>query len=68
MVGLLLALTAMADLSIQAAAKELGVYPGTIHRWLATGQLRGYRMGERVIRIRTEDIEAAKRPAGNGVA
>jgi excisionase family DNA binding protein len=52
----------MADLSIRAAAKELGVDEGSVRNWLADGTLRGYRIGKRVVRIRREDIEAAKRP------
>jgi excisionase family DNA binding protein len=70
---LLLALLALLglgpDLSIRAAADELGVDEKSVRNWLAKGYLNGYRIGERVVRIRREDIEAAKRPyGGNGAA
>lgn len=51
----------MADLSIRAAAKELGVDEGSVRNWLAKVIYGGYRIGDRVVRIRREDIEAAKR-------
>ncbi len=52
------------DLSIRAAAEELGVHPHTIRRYIARGILRGYRLGPQTIRIRAEDLDAVRAPLG----
>ncbi len=33
--------------SVQGAAEAVGVYPGTIHKWLRTGRIRGKQKSER---------------------
>ncbi|MEN0072308.1 MAG: helix-turn-helix domain-containing protein [Propionicimonas sp.] len=44
-------------LSIDGAAERLGVSPTTIRRCISGGQLRAFRTGKRLIRIRIEDLE-----------
>ena len=44
-------------LSIDAAAERLGVSTTTIRRCISGGQLRAFRTGKRLIRIRIEDLE-----------
>lgn len=58
----------MADrfISIDAAAERLDVCTRTVRRMIAAGDLPGYRLGTKAIRIRETDLEAAVRliPAG----
>ena len=57
----------MADLSIRAAAKELGVDEGSVRNWLAKGYLRGYRIGDRVVRIRPRRHRSSQEAYAPGV-
>ena len=45
------------------AARILAVSPSTVWRWIQSEKLPAYRMGERTIRIRQDDLEAMMRPA-----
>jgi len=44
------------------AAKYVGCDQRTIRRYIATGQLRGYRLGERLIRVDLNELDALLRP------
>lgn len=46
------------------AADILGVTPLTIRRWIASGRLKAYRIGPRLVRIDAESVEALKQPIG----
>lgn len=48
-------------LSLEEAADCMSVSVKTIRRWIAAGTLPAYRCGQRAIRIRLEDLEAAPR-------
>jgi excisionase family DNA binding protein len=50
-------------LSVGDAARMLGVSPQTIHHWINAGRLPATRIGERIIRIKPEDVEAQRGPA-----
>lgn len=43
-------------ISIQKSAEVLGVSPMTIHRWIAKGFLKAYRIGPRLVRIPRSEI------------
>lgn len=48
----------MKTLSTLEVARQAGVRPGALRRWLATGELRGPKLlviGNRVVRLWTED-------------
>jgi excisionase family DNA binding protein len=49
-------------LTVSEAARLLGVSRTTIWRWIDKGRLRAYRVGQRTIRIRDEDLEAQLTP------
>lgn len=44
------------------AADYLGVTERTIRRYIAEGQLRGYRLGRRALRLDQADVDALLRP------
>lgn len=48
--------------STGVAAKELGLAPKTVQRMIARGQLRGYRVGTRAIRVDLADVDALLQP------
>ena len=48
-------------LSLEEAADCMSVSVKTIRRWIAAGTLPAYRCGQRAIRIKVEDLEAAPR-------
>jgi len=54
--------TSLYDLSIADAAKERGCSTDTIRRMVSRGDLKAYRLGPRLIRIRRRDLERAMRP------
>lgn len=54
--------TAQKYLSIADAAERLGVVPLTIRRAIRNGDLRGYRIGTKTIRVLAEDVDALARP------
>jgi excisionase family DNA binding protein len=48
--------------SIQEAARRCDVHPDTIRRRISSGQLTGYRLGGRIIRVDVAEVEALLRP------
>ena len=48
--------------SLDSAAKYLGVSEKTIRRHISSGRLPAYRIDRRLIRIRREDLDALLRP------
>lgn len=48
--------------TIQRAAEYAGVHPDTIRRRISVGQLTGYRMGSRLIRVDLVELDALLRP------
>jgi excisionase family DNA binding protein len=48
--------------SLAAAATYLGVNQRTIRRQIADGQLTGYRLGGRLIRVDLNELDEALRP------
>jgi excisionase family DNA binding protein len=46
------------DPGIRDTATELGLSIDTVRRYIATGRLRAYRVGPRLLRVRREDIDA----------
>jgi excisionase family DNA binding protein len=49
--------------TVAEAARELGVSPSTIWRWIDAGKLPAIRVGSRTIRVRKDDLEAMVTPA-----
>lgn len=45
-------------LRIPDAAKRASVSEPTIRRAIATGQLKAYRVGPRLVRVRADDVDA----------
>jgi excisionase family DNA binding protein len=52
------------DMSIPDAASYLGVSPYTVRVMIADGRLPAYRLGERIVRLRRSDIDAAMQRMG----
>lgn len=48
-------------MSVAQAAAIVDVSPRTIRRWISLGQLRGYRVGARLLKVSAEDIDALAR-------
>lgn len=44
--------------SVSEAAARVGVSTKTVRRWIASGQLAGYRMGPRLLRVDPDDVDA----------
>ena len=53
-------------LSIRQAAELANVTTGTVRNWVARGQLRASRLGDKIIRIRRDDLEAMFKPCNGG--
>jgi excisionase family DNA binding protein len=52
-------------LTIRETAAHLALSTRTIHRYIAAGKLKAYRVaGEKVIRIKRQDVEALLQPVG----
>ncbi len=49
-------------ISIVQAAEYLDVSPKTIRRYIAAGQLTGYRAGPRLLRVDRNELDAFLRP------
>lgn len=49
-------------LDIVAAADRLGVSTKTIRRMIARGELPAYRVGSKIIRLETADVDRLLRP------
>ena len=52
----------MAWLSIAQSADYLGVSPMTVRRMIADGRLPGSRLGQKLIRIKSEDLDSVLHP------
>jgi excisionase family DNA binding protein len=50
------------DMSVADTARYLGVTPRTVYTMIADGRLRAYKLGDRVIRFRRDEIDAALTP------
>jgi excisionase family DNA binding protein len=48
--------------SIAVAAEYADVCQKTLRRWIASGQIPGYRMGARLIRVDLDDIDQMLEP------
>lgn len=48
-------------MTLDAAAAEYGCSPRTIRRMIARGDLRGYRVGRRLLRVDRAELTAAMR-------
>lgn len=55
------------DMSIPDVAQYLGINPGTVRVMIADGRLKAYRLGDRIIRLRRSEIDAALRRMGECV-
>jgi excisionase family DNA binding protein len=44
--------------SVGDAAARVGVSTKTVRRWIASGQLNGYRIGSRLLRVHPDDVDA----------
>lgn len=58
-------------ISQKAAAERLGVTEQSIRRYIAAGDLNGYRLGRRAIRVNAQEVDALLIPiptakVGNG--
>ena len=58
----------MSYLSLDQAAERLNVSKRTIRRAIAAGELPAYRMGQRVVRVKADDVEALLRPIPTAAA
>jgi excisionase family DNA binding protein len=64
-------LTAILDkkfLSLDEAAELIGVDKRTLRRRIASGELAGYRMSRKIVRVRLADVEALLKPIPVGRA
>lgn len=54
--------------TLEAAADYLGVAPLTVRRRIASGALKAYRLGPRIVRVDLADVDALLTPipAGGG--
>ncbi len=57
--------TEPAWLSVREAAERRHLSTKTIRRFIATGELPAERIGARLIRIRTVDVDALGKPLGS---
>lgn len=48
--------------SVGEAAARVGVSTKTVRRWIASGQLVGYRMGPRLLRVDPDDVDRMLTP------
>ncbi len=55
------------DMSIPDTARYLGINEGTVRVMIADGRLKAYRLGDRIIRLRRSEIDAAMRTIGGAV-
>ncbi|MCS7264889.1 MAG: helix-turn-helix domain-containing protein [Armatimonadetes bacterium] len=49
-------------LRLEEAAKRLGISKKTLWRWVSEGKLPAYRLGERLIFVREEDLKGLMTP------
>ena len=55
-------------ISLEEAAEIIGCHPRTIRRRISEGQLTGYRMGLRILRVDQTEVENLLRPIPTGGA
>ena len=48
--------------SVANAAARVGVSTKTVRRWIASGQLAGYRVGARLLRVDPDDVDQMLTP------
>lgn len=53
-------------LSIQGAAKRIKVNPNTIRNLIKSGDLKAVRIGSKIIRIHSTDLDALFKPVKGG--
>jgi excisionase family DNA binding protein len=53
--------------TLSEAADYLGVTPRTVRQMVADSRLRAYKLGDRVVRLRLDEIDAAMQPVGGEV-
>lgn len=51
--------------TLSEAAQYAHVHPKTLRRRIAAGELTGYRMGSRLIRVDLDELDASLRPIPN---
>jgi excisionase family DNA binding protein len=54
--------------SISVAADEADVCTRTVRRWIATGRLKAYQVGPKLIKVDLNDLDAMLQPIGGGAA
>jgi excisionase family DNA binding protein len=59
---LILAVSTPPDMTIQDVAAYLGVTPKTVRQMIVDGRIRAYKLGDRIIRLRRSEIDAALEP------
>lgn len=52
-------------LELRAAAERLNVSDKSVRRWIASGRLKAYRVGPRLIRVDAASVEALMQPIGS---
>ena len=52
------------DMTIRQVADMLQTHPQTVQRWIREGRLDAYRVGDRILRITPEALEAFLRERG----
>ena len=52
------------DMTIRDVATYLGVTTRTVRTMIADGRLRAYKLGDRIIRFRRTEVDAALTPTG----
>jgi excisionase family DNA binding protein len=50
------------DMSIKDVAEYVGVTKRTVYTMIADGRLKAYRLGDRIIRFRRDEVDAALTP------
>ena len=50
------------DMSVSDVARYLGVTTRTVYTMVADGRLRAYKLGDRIIRFRRDEVDAALTP------
>ena len=43
--------------SLEAAADRLGVHPRTVRRMISAGELQGFRLGKRLLRVDMNEVD-----------
>jgi excisionase family DNA binding protein len=54
--------------SVSVAADEADVCTRTVRRWIASGRLKAYQVGPRLIKVDLNDLDAMLQPIGGGDA